>query len=435
VVKLLRHGLKEAITKIQGAILVVIIIAAVVGVITYYTLPPPEVREIKIGFIGNLASPYSLSAKAAAQLAVEEINEAGGILGKRVTLIIEDSKGEKPKLVEVYKKLVMMDRVLAVIVAESVEMGVAAIQTGAELYPEYPHIFICTIGSGDAIWHHVRDNYEKYKFAFQTYYFTSSGYLTVLAKTLLPHIFKGIMNATKVAEIYEDMAWTIPLREGISGVSPPKKQVYEEQGLTVVFQAVVSVDQKMFTTLFEQIAASGAEVIDCAIGYIDEVAFIKQWAESPARNIPLYIWGGIAGMPAAWNATEGKVLGVCVGSSLVRAPITQKTIPFMDNLVQKYGVGPIFGSHTTYDSIYGLKKAIEMAGSASDVEAIISAMEKVREVAVLGTIGWDPRYHYNLPYPHYITPTIQWQKGGEMVVIWPENVAMGKYIPPALLRG
>jgi branched-chain amino acid transport system substrate-binding protein len=420
----------------QAVILAVIIIAVAVGVAVYYmTLPSPKVQPIKIGFIGNLSSPYSLSAKAAAQMAVDEINAAGGILGRNVTLIIEDSKGEVPKCVEVYKKLVMVDRVLAVIIGESVEMGVAGMEIGAELYPEYHHIFFSTIGSGDAIWNHVRDDYDKYKFGFQTYYYTSTGYLTVLAKEQLPDFFKNTVHASKVARINEDMEWTKPIRNGLAGVAPSVRAIYEQQGLTVVYETTVSLDQKMFVTIFEEIAAAGAEVIDCSIGYIDEAAFVKQWSESAAKNIPVYIWGGLAGMPVAWNTTEGKVLGVMVGSSLVRVSITDKTIPFMDNLVNKYGVGPIFGSHTTYDTIYGFKKAIETAGGVDDVEALIHALENVREVAVLGTIGWESRYHYNLPYPYYITPMIQWQTNGAMTVIWPTNVATGPYKSPAELRG
>jgi len=138
-------------------------------------------------------------------------------------------------------------------------------------------------------------------------------------------------------------------------------------------------------------------------------------------------------MAPAWKMTEGKVAGVMVGSSMVKVPISPKTIPFMDNLVAKYKVGPIFGSHTTYDTLYGFKKAIEKAGGAGNMEALIKQLEQVEEVAVLGTIGWDPKYHYNLPYPKYITPTVQWQKE-EMKVIFPLKFKQGNYISPADLR-
>jgi branched-chain amino acid transport system substrate-binding protein len=389
-------------------------------------------EPIKIGFMGNLSAPSSISAKAAAMMAVDEMNQAGGILGRQIKLIVEDTKGEIPKCVEIYKKLVMVDRVLAVFIGEKVEMGVAGMEIGAELYPEYPHIFFSTIGSGDDIWHHVRDNYKKYKFGFQTYYFISTNYLKILSE-LNSEVFKKLIKAKKVAIVYEDMEWTKPLRKGLKDVSPRLAEVYKKNGLEVVYETTVSLDQKMFSSVFEEIAASGAGVVDCTVGYIDEAAFIKQWSQSSARNIPVSLWGGLAGMPTAWKMTEGKVVGVMIGSSMVKVPITKKTIPFMDNLMAKYKVGPIFGSHTTYDSLYGFKKAIEKAGGIGNIEALIKQLEQVEEVAVLGTIGWEPRYHYNLPYPKYITPIVQWQKG-EMKVIFPLQFKQADYIPPDDLR-
>ncbi|MCX7982625.1 MAG: ABC transporter substrate-binding protein [Syntrophales bacterium] len=393
---------------------------------------PTTTGPIKIGFMGNLSAPFSLSAKAAAMLAVEEINNAGGILGRKVELIVEDTKGEIPKCVEIYKKLVITDRVHAVIIAEKVEMGVAGMEIGAELFPEYPHIFFSTIGSGDDIWHHVRDNYKKYRFGFQTYYSTSTNYLKIVAG-INSDIYKNLVKTDKVAIIYEDMEWTKPLRKGLPNVSPPLAGVYKERGLQVVNETTLSLDQKMFSPVFEAAAKAGAGVIDCAIGYIDQAAFVKQWATSSARNIPLMIWGGLAGMPAAWKATEGKVNGVMVGSSMIRVPITKKTIPFMDNLVNKYKIGPIFGSHTTYDTIFGFKKAIEKAGGTANIDKLISALENVEEEAVLGKIGWDKKYHFNLPYPKYVTPIVQWQKG-EMKVIYPLEYKMADYASPADLR-
>lgn len=390
-------------------------------------------NQIRIGFMGDLSGPFSLSAEAAAKLAVEEINEAGGILGKQVRLYIEDTAGQIPKGIEVYKKLVMHNRVSAVIVADKVEMGVAGMQIGAELYREFPHVMFCTIGSGDAVWHHVRDNYDRFKFGFQTYYFVSSHYLEILGGQLLPEFYRDVANAKKIAILYEDMEWTRPIRRGLPDVSPPLKELYENLGLEVVYEATLSLDQQVFSSIFEGIERSGADIIDGVVGYIDQASFIKQWADSPARNIPWFFWGGLAGMPMAWDMTDGTIAGGSIGSSFVRVPITEKTIPFMDNMIGKYKVGPIFGSHTTYDTIFGYRKALEEAGGAKDINKVIKALENVRETAVLGTIGWDPTYHYNIPYPEYITPIVQWQDG-HMVPVYPDDIATGSYKPLSDLR-
>jgi branched-chain amino acid transport system substrate-binding protein len=230
-----------------------------------WAVGPDTTGPIKIGFMGNMSAPSSLSAKGAATMAVDEINKAGGIQGRQINLIVEDTKGEIPKCVEIYKKLVMNDRVLAVIIGEKVEMGVAGMEIGAELFPEYPHLFFSTIGSGDDIWHHVRDNYKKYRFGFQTYYYISTNYLKIWAPEN-SDVFKNLIKTNKVAIVYEDMEWTKPLRKGLPNVSPSLADVYKGKGMNVVYETTISLDQKMFNPIFEEIAKSGAGVIDCVVG-------------------------------------------------------------------------------------------------------------------------------------------------------------------------
>jgi branched-chain amino acid transport system substrate-binding protein len=70
--------------------------------------------QIKIGLItplsGSLAS-LGETAQQAVTLAVDEINSAGGINGKPLKLIIEDSKGEMPAAVSAAHKLIEVDKV------------------------------------------------------------------------------------------------------------------------------------------------------------------------------------------------------------------------------------------------------------------------------------------------------------------------------------
>lgn len=57
--------------------------------------PPEEVEPIYIGFVGPLSGPYTHAGEGkreGVELAVKEINEAGGVLGREVIVIIRDSK-------------------------------------------------------------------------------------------------------------------------------------------------------------------------------------------------------------------------------------------------------------------------------------------------------------------------------------------------------
>jgi branched-chain amino acid transport system substrate-binding protein len=71
-------------------------------------------EPIKIGFIGALSTPYGASNKASLDISIEEINKAGGIMGRPVELITEDWKREVPLAVAAYKKLVMKDKCLLI---------------------------------------------------------------------------------------------------------------------------------------------------------------------------------------------------------------------------------------------------------------------------------------------------------------------------------
>jgi len=64
--------------------------------------PTKPAEPIKIGYIGNMAWAVAIDASYAPLLAADEINESGGILGRDVEILIEDSKGEAPLAVAAY---------------------------------------------------------------------------------------------------------------------------------------------------------------------------------------------------------------------------------------------------------------------------------------------------------------------------------------------
>ncbi len=79
---------------------------------------PPEARGIRVGFFGALTGPtatFALSGKNGARLAVDEINRAGGLLGKRVELLVEDDRGEASEAASAVSKLITRDHVVALI--------------------------------------------------------------------------------------------------------------------------------------------------------------------------------------------------------------------------------------------------------------------------------------------------------------------------------
>jgi branched-chain amino acid transport system substrate-binding protein len=78
----------------------------------------PQEQGIKVGFYGALTGPtatYALSGRNGVMLAVEEINRARGVLGKQITLLSEDDRGEASEAASAVSKLITRDHVVALI--------------------------------------------------------------------------------------------------------------------------------------------------------------------------------------------------------------------------------------------------------------------------------------------------------------------------------
>lgn len=77
-----------------------------------------QTAEIKIGGVGPVsgeAATFGQSTKEGCELAVEEWNKAGGLLGKQIKLIYQDDKGDPTEAATVWTKLISQDKVTAIV--------------------------------------------------------------------------------------------------------------------------------------------------------------------------------------------------------------------------------------------------------------------------------------------------------------------------------
>jgi branched-chain amino acid transport system substrate-binding protein len=80
----------------------------------------PDRSPVAIGFFGDLTGPtfnFGLSAKNGVLLAADEINQAGGINGHQIDIVIEDDKGSPEESAEATRKLIDRYKVAAIIAA------------------------------------------------------------------------------------------------------------------------------------------------------------------------------------------------------------------------------------------------------------------------------------------------------------------------------
>jgi branched-chain amino acid transport system substrate-binding protein len=89
----------------------------------------PEAQKIEIGFFGALTGPqatFALSGRNGARLAIDQLNAAGGVLGKKLDLLVEDDHNDPSEAASAVSKLITRDHVVALIGENASSRSLAA---------------------------------------------------------------------------------------------------------------------------------------------------------------------------------------------------------------------------------------------------------------------------------------------------------------------
>ena len=99
------------------------------------TTPAPE-KPIKIGVLAPLSGPFSQYGSPylkGAELAVEEINAKGGVMGRQIELVVRDTKNNPSEAATAFEELVYSEGVVAVMGPVSSDIGLATSRKAEEL--------------------------------------------------------------------------------------------------------------------------------------------------------------------------------------------------------------------------------------------------------------------------------------------------------------
>ena len=378
---------------------------------------------IKIGVIAEASSVSGASIPKAAQLAADEINAKGGVLGRKIEIVTYDDHNSATDAVRAFQRAAREDKVSFVIASYISEVVLALEPWSARL-----HMPMITPGAAsDEISHNVYKDYNHMKYVFHGYLPSTFIADSVCdgAKDLL---VQGHHVKTAVV-MSEDAAWTLPLDNEYLKCLP-------RVGIKVLDHIRLSPDTTDFTPIFNKIEGEKPDVIITGISHVG-VQPTVQWA---AQHVPIPMFGvsSQATTSTFWKDTNGATNGVVFQT--VASPgvaVTPKTNPFTDNYTKKFGATPSYAGYTSYDDVYMIADAIKKAGGTNP-DKLVTAMEATNYV---GTIG---RYVFNgktSPFTHtfkvgkgYVTGLmVQWQDG-KQVTIWPPDVAQGKMAFPSFVK-
>jgi len=390
----------------------------------------PEKKEevVKIGIIGPMETKYGLAMKRAAEIAAKKINSEGGILGKKVEIVVADTKLDPNVATKEFRKLAQDEKVNVIIGGFSSGVALSMMEVMVETK---------TLWLGDAssprLTDKVAQDYEHYKYYFRPIVANASTFPLDMIEMLDDLLNKELgMNIKKVAIIRDDALWT-------DDVMNKFKPLLEERGFEVVMDEKVPKGTEDFSTFLLE-AQEKADIIVPIIAHVRGDSLLKQWHD---MKIKVLIAGhDLAAIdPDFWNSTEGKCFGeiYTADGGAVPTPINDKMVEFMEMYKKEYGKLPeAYSAYGVYDAVFLYKTVVEMASKAGekdpfDPDTLVKYLEKFDRSnpfeGVRGKIAFTSNHDLVWGDEFIRNYICQWQDG-KQVILYPKNRATGTFVKP-----
>jgi len=319
---------------------------------------------VKIGLIAELTGDIpavGASCKNAAQMAVKEINDAGGIqLGDKkykVELIIEDNAGKADQSASSAQKLITQQKVTAIVGPNASRYALPA----AEIAESGKTVLITPWSTAPKATLDSKTNASK-KYVFRAC-FIDPFQGGVVAKFALDNL-----KLKKAAVLYDVAS------EYNKGIAEIFKDVYEKNGGKIVAFETYTTNDKDFSSQLTKIKKAGPEIIFLP-NYYSEVPLQIQQAKRLGISVPFLgsdAWGSEELIKLCGKECEGYYFSTHYAADAA-GEVTKK---FLAGYKAQYGTTPDDVAALTYDSFGLLFQAFKTAGK-NDRQAVRDALAKI----------------------------------------------------------
>jgi branched-chain amino acid transport system substrate-binding protein len=340
---------------------------------------PAKAETIRVGLIASLTGKFSALGsedKKAVELAVEQVNASGGLLGKKIEILTRDDQTLPDKSVLAYNDL-KAENVVAVIGSVFSNSALATLP----------------LAQNDGIPYISLTPADEQVVPIRPYVFVVPALAPAYAERYLEY-----MQAQKIEKIA--VAHDTKGAYAISGYNA-MKALAKNYGVTIVRDEVFETATSDFSPLFTHIKGSNAQALVFWGTGPSGVTVTKQYAAAGIKKIPLFmtpaqaskLWLDPVG-PAGEGVTVLSSIGV-VGEYLPDGPqkriIEQMAAPYR----QKHGYPPPQFAQDGYSGCLLLFEAIRKAGSVERPK-IQQALENLTLLTPNGKYKYAPTDHSGL---------------------------------------
>ena len=327
-----------------------------------------ETETIRIGGIGPLSGGYAnygFSVKNGAQLAVDEINAAGGINGKQVELSFQDSQADPESAVNAYGKL--MDWGMQVSLGGVLSGETASIVAAAR---EDNIMLITPSGSADKC---IDGNSRAFRVCF---------YDSFQGAAAAQYIKNNNMVDTVGILYQSDIDYSVGLYNafveecGKSGITIAETQTFTDATKTD------------FSTQINALVNSGVKLVFIPFYAEEASTFLTQARGKFADDVYFFGADGLDGILGKVEQDPTIANNVLMLTPFAADDPAENVQAFVKAYQAAYNATPDQFAADAYDAVYVIKAAVEKAGT-TDGDAMAAAMASLEVAGVTGTMTWN----------------------------------------------
>lgn len=386
---------------------------------------------IKIGCVGPLTGAYSGDGQEmvrGVEMAIDEINEAGGVATRPVELVTADVADQSPEnYIQAAQRLVSQERVSAVFSGYTTTTS-AEYQIYADVGVPMMHANTLQDNTSFVVENGITNIYQ----ICPTEIWYAKGFIQLMQQWIDSGAWRPSANSAAVISSNDSYSVSIAtvFREGL-----------RELGWEITFYDEVTAPNADWGPQLARIRANPPGLIfitDYLAG--DLASFATQFAGAPTPSllyqqygpsVPEYLdLAGAAANGVVWSTTIG-TLPDEIGTS------------FRERYQQKYSAtAGLSQSGAQYDAVRIWARAAAQAGDPDDFDRVNQFLKATVFRGVVGTYAFDSTELTSVPYPDKVNdpslgmPHLTYQiQDGEQVLLSPDPYTQGQFtLPPWMTR-
>lgn len=378
---------------------------------------------IKIGVLAPLTGGSAADGEEmvrGAEMAVAELNAAGGVAGYTFEVVTGDTKDQNPDAVVSAIEKITSDEAVEVMMTGYASTSNFEIETMAEM--NMPYLISANAAQTQDIISQDPDKYNTVWSLVPSY----KAYETELPRLLELWAEQGNIELKnrKVAIVTSDNPYSATISDGL-------KVSFAEYGWEVTVDETVPFGEVLdWRTILAEIRQDPPDLIvntDYQVG--NEVAFLEQFLEDPTDSLVFMQYG--PSVPEFVELTADSSTGVLYNllGGMILTPSNTMATEFIAKFSDEYGVEPGTYGYALYESVMIYADALTSVGNPEDRDAIGEALGATSRDTATGTIAFDPATHLAIQGDDNVPIQFYQLQEGERVLVHPAELSTGEVSP------